>query len=141
MEEGIPPSFLDLILSALAGLIILTSISPNEEEKNYVQIDIKFTSDSTDLIYDPFYEIKIGEDIYSSDGINTLEDALINIKEDGVTIDIATTDNADNIQILLSIAEDRGLINDEEFAVMVLVNGVSDIFSLNRSNHFMAIRE
>lgn len=139
MEEGVPASFLDLILSALAGIVILTTISPQFAPKQYARLEVEFTNLPSKMIC--FVELE-SEDgtIYNTSGRNDFDKLLSTISKDRVVVDIELDAEIESLDLTLSIFDDEiSFKNSDKFNVKLIFKGKHESFILHKNNYFTEI--
>ena len=141
MNQGVPSSFLDLILSAMAGIIILNIITPFQPKKTITHIEIKYVHEKGGRKdYKPFYELNINNLIFDSGKRNDFDNPEYERSDEGLIMDIETPENEDNLKLILSIQDDYTLFTWEDtFQVLVFINEAEHIIELNANNGFCVI--
>ena len=136
MSQGVPSSFLDLILSAKAGIIILNVISPSHPKMSITSIEIKFNQASSRIEYLPFYEIEVDDLILNSSGRNDFDEEPIR-RNEGISFDFKKPEGIEDIMIIISIFEDELMLDkNAKIKVVVLINDDENIIELNSNNSF-----
>ena len=124
MENGVPSSFLDLILSALAAVIILTIIQPQQPFREDLIIYVHFKpQENQRLEVTPFIELEMeGEKYYSK---QVIFDPFIDIQAESnnAVIRIRRDQKPSSLRLTISIFDDAiAMIKGERIAVSIFSN-------------------
>ena len=139
MEDGVPASFLDLILSALAALIILNTISPQYEEQKFVYIDLKLTANSSQINKElkPLLQIKFPDEIASSAHINTSTDFHWNLDGTSLSVYFKMPKSAENPELIIGVFDDSCLLGKEKITATLSYNGIITQSELDETNFYL----
>ncbi|MEM6807468.1 MAG: hypothetical protein AAF696_39080 [Bacteroidota bacterium] len=135
MNKGVPASFLDLILCAIAAIVILHTIQPKESEQNYVILYVRvFPQQDPELKLQLYLACEFEGLKFNSTEISRDLNFDIHTHENQATVRLKKSSSTNSLKLFVGIVDDRGQLEKDEDIILNIQSNYTGLIKTARLN-------